>query len=141
MKYIIALLFIPSLVFAQAQTPVNVQPVSYGALSIFRSIDLDETEEQISATPANLYGYYIFNGAGAVRYFKFYNATAATVVVGTTVPVITIPLPAGAGANVEFTNGIGFQTAITAACTTGIADDNTGAPGANECILNAFYKN
>ncbi len=125
------------------QTPVTLLPVPQGGTLIFRSLDLDETEEEVSATPAQIYGWYLFNGAASpnVRYFKFYNKTAADTVVGTTVPVLTIPLPPGAGANVPFPDGIEFRTALTAACTTGVADNDTGAPGANECILNLFYKN
>jgi hypothetical protein len=118
---------------------VNVKPTTSGGLTIFRSIDLDETEEEIKATAGQLYGWFIFNAAASTHYVKFYNATAATVVVGTTTPVLTIPVPAGSAANVEFANGIAFGTAITAAATTGIADADTGAPAANAVTLNAFY--
>lgn len=118
---------------------VSPRPATTGGLTIFRSIDLDETEEEIKASAGQLYGYYLFNAAASVRYFKLYNATAANVTVGTTTPVITIPVPAGSAANVDYSMGIAFGTAITAACTTGIADADTGAPGANECILNAYY--
>lgn len=107
---------------------------------IFRSIDLDETEEEVKATAALLYGWYIFNAAAATQYVKLYNATAANVTVGTTTPVMTIPVPAGAAANVEFTNGIAFATALTAAATTGVADADTGAPAANSVVINILYK-
>lgn len=110
-----------------------------GAL-IFRSIDLDETEEEIKATAGNLYGYFAYNAAATTHYIKFYNATAASVSVGTTTPVLTFPLPAGAAANISFAYPISFSTAICAAATTGIADNDTGAPAANAITLNAFYK-
>lgn len=116
-----------------------VKPGTTGGLTIFRSIDLDETEEDVKTSAGQLYGYYLFNAAASVRYFKFYNATAASVSVGTTTPVLTIPVPAGSAANVFTAIGVDFGTAITAACTTGIADADTGAPGANECVLNAYY--
>lgn len=35
--------------------------------------------------------------------------------------------------------GIAFSTAITVAATTGVADNDTGAPGANEVVLNLGY--
>lgn len=111
-----------------------------GGTTIFRSIDLDETEEEVKGTAGVVYGYYFFNAAASVRYLKLYNATAASVTVGTTTPVMTIPMPAGAGANVGFTYGIGFATAICAAATTGVADADTGAPAANDVIVNIFYK-
>lgn len=118
---------------------VNVKPTTSGGLTIFRSIDVDESEEEVKATAGQVFGWYLFNGAAAVRYVKFYNATAANVTVGSTTPVLTVPLPAGAAANVEFTNGIAFSTAICIAATTGIADNDTGAPSANDVVANVFY--
>jgi hypothetical protein len=35
---------------------------------------------------------------------------------------------------------ITFSTAICAAATTGLADNDTGAPSANDVVLNVFYK-
>jgi len=119
---------------------VAIRPETSNGLTIFRSIDLDETEEEAKGTAGQVYGWYIYNTASSVRFVKLYNATAASVSVGTTTPVMTIPIPPTSGANVEFTNGIAFSTAITAAATTGVADSDTGAPGANEVIINLLYK-
>ena len=120
------------------------QPHTAGGLSIFRSLDLDETEEEIKASAGQLYGIWVSNMATSTRFVKFYNATAANVTVGTTTPVITIAIPGNSSDDVSglfsSTMGIVFDTAISAAATTGIADNDTGAPGANEVILNAFYK-
>jgi hypothetical protein len=123
-----------------ANNDVVVGPSTSGGLTLFRSIDLDETEEEIKATAGQLYGWYIFNASSGTRYVKVYNATAASVTVGATTPVLTFPLPAGGAANAFSTMGIAFSTAITAAATTGVADADTGAPGANEIIANFFYK-
>ena len=117
----------------------NTPPTS-GGYSIFRSIDLDESEEEVKATAGQVFGWYIYNAAASARYLKFYNATAANTTVGTTAPVLTIPVAAGAAANVEFSNGIAFGTAISAAVTTGLADNDTGAPAANDFIINILYK-
>ncbi|HOR23337.1 MAG TPA: hypothetical protein PLF57_01470, partial [Candidatus Saccharibacteria bacterium] len=93
-----------------------------------------------------LYGGVVINLATKVRYLKFYNATAANVTVGTTTPVMTIPIPTAGSANgAGFvipipSQGVPFDTAITVAATTGIADNDTGAPGANECVVNLFFK-
>lgn len=120
---------------------VTPTPSTTGGLDTFRSLDLDETEEDVKTSAGMLYGYYLANThTTAWRYLKLYNATAANVIVGTTTPLITIPIPAGAAANIEFSHGIEFSTAICAAATTGVADADTGAPGANEVIFNAFYK-
>lgn len=125
------------------QIVVN-QPHTAGGCSIFRSIDLDESEEEAKATAGCVYGYYIANLATSTRFVKFYNATAANVTVGTTTPVLTLPIPGNStddvGANMLGGVGITFDTAITVAATTGVADNDTGAPGANEVVINLFYK-
>lgn len=118
----------------------SLEPKAFGGSSLYRSIDLDESEEEVKATAGTLYGWFIFNAAASTRYVKIYNATAANVTVGTTTPLMTIPIPAGAGSNVEFTNGIKFDTAISIAATTGVADSDTGAPAANDVIMNVTYK-
>jgi hypothetical protein len=115
-----------------------------GGTTIFRSIDLDESEEEIKATAGQVYWIHAMNLSASTLYLKLYNATAATVVVGTTTPVMTLPLATqgdtnGAGFTLSIPNGIAFGTAITAACTTGIADNDTGAPGANTCVVNLGY--
>ena len=115
-------------------------PATSGGLIVYRSIDLDESEEEVKATAGQLFGWYLYNAAASMRYLKFYNATAVNTTVGTTTPVLTIPVAAGAAANVEFSNGIAFGTAISAAVTTGLADNDTGAPAANDFIINILYK-
>jgi len=119
----------------------NLAPTTSGGLSIFRSIDLDESEEEVKGSAGQLYGAYLYNLASSgKRYVKLYNDTAANVTVGTTTPVLTLPLDAGQGAVLSFEQGIAFSAAITAAATTGVADNDTGAPGANEVVANLFYK-
>jgi hypothetical protein len=118
---------------------VGVVPRTTGGLTIFRSIDLDETEEEVKATAGQLFGWYFYNDGAAEVYVKLYNATTANVTVGTTTPVLTIPVPAGAAANAFSEIGIAFGTAITAAATTAVADNDTGAPAANQVIANLFY--
>jgi hypothetical protein len=123
---------------------VNPQPHTSGGLSIFRSIDLDESEEEIKATAGCLYGVWVTNTATSTRFVKFYNLTAANTTVGSSTPVITIAIPGNSSDDVtglfSSTHGIMFDTAISAAATTAVADADTGAPGANEVILNVFYK-
>jgi hypothetical protein len=120
------------------------KPTTSGGLTIFRSLDLDETEEEVKATAGQLYGIWFTNQATSVRWLKLYNATAANVTVGTTTPVITIGLPGNStdkisGALLGGDLGIAFSTAITVAATTGVADNDTGAPSANDVIVNIFY--
>jgi hypothetical protein len=110
-----------------------------GGASIFRSLDLDETEEDVKTSAGMVYGWFMTNLASSTRYIKFYNLAAASVSVGSTTPVMTIPLEADQAANVSFPMGLVFDTAICVAATTGVADADTGAPGANEVVVNIFY--
>lgn len=120
--------------------------VTSGGASFYKSIDLDESEEEVKATAGQLYGGVVMNLTAAVLYLKIYNATAANVTVGTTTPDLTIPIPTagstnGAGFVLPIPAcGVAFSTAITIACTTGIADNDTGAPAANSCAVALFYK-
>lgn len=124
--------------------PVRVLPVAADGCTIFRSIDLDESEEEVKATAGTVYGVWFSNTATATRFLKFYNATAANVTVGTTTPVLTLALPGNATDDISgvfsIPQGIAFATAITVAATTGVADNDTGAPAANDVIVNIFYK-
>ena len=116
-------------------------PNTSGGLSIFRSIDLDESEEEVKGTAGQIYSISATNSNASVRYLKVYNATAATVVVGTTTPVMTLAIPpSDSGFFYKWEMGIEMGTAITVAATTGVADNDTGAPGANEVICQVWYK-
>lgn len=122
-----------------------IEATTSGGLSIFRTLDLDETEEEVKATAGQVYSLIAINLTAAPIFLKFYNATAATVVVGTTTPALTIPIPGnadsdGAGLIFQEIRGIPFSTAICVAATTGVADNDTGAPAVNALIVQVFYK-
>ena len=124
---------------------VGLQPRTSGGLSFYKTIDLDETEEEVKATAGQVYGLHVMNLTAALLYFKIYNAIAANVTVGTTTPDITIPVPGnndsdGGGFTWSIPQGVAFGTAITVACTTGIADNDSGAPAANACVATVLYK-
>jgi hypothetical protein len=109
-------------------------------VSVFRSVDLDESEEDVKVTGGEVYGWHIFNDSAGSLFVRLYNATAANTTVGTTTPVLTIGVGAGQQSNVVLDRPIEFTTAICAAATTGPGDSDTGAPGASECQINLFYK-
>lgn len=125
---------------------VNViASASSGGHTPYKNLDVDETEDAIKASAGKLFWIHAMNFANAPRYLKLYNATVANVTVGTTTPVLTFPIPTmgdtnGAGFTIHFGDaGVAFDTAITIAATTGLADNNTGAPGANEVVVNVGY--
>jgi hypothetical protein len=128
---------------AGTNTLGNVRIVSHtsGGSSIHRSIDLDESEEEVKSSAGQVYGWYLYNlHATDARFIKFYNGAAADVTVGTTTPVLTIPLAASQGANVFFATGIEFSAGICIAATTGVLDNDTGAPGGQEVVANIFFE-
>lgn len=114
-----------------------------GGVVPFKSLDLDESEETVKASAGQVYWIYAMNLRTSNLYLKLYNATIANVTVGTTVPDVTIPLASNAtddvGHMLVFSPPIQFSTAISAAATTGFADNDSGAPGANECIVTIGY--
>lgn len=121
---------------------VQVVPNTTGGKTAFRSIDVDESEDEIKASAGVLYSMTIQNDtAGTKLYVKVYNETAANVSVGTTTPVFTYVLAGGERQQVDFgDSGVNFSAGICVAATTGLADADTGAPAGNAIIVNASYK-
>lgn len=124
---------------------VTPQPHTAGGLSVFRSLDLDETEEDVKTSAGCLYKLRITNFATSPRYVKLYNAAAASVSVGSTTPIDTICVPAATASDcvviTENFGGMGlmFDTALSIAATTALADADTGAPSANDVVVTAYY--
>lgn len=115
-----------------------------GGTTLYKNIDVDESEDEIKGSAGQLYWVHAMNLTASVVYLKFYNATAASVTVGTTVPDLTFPIPTqgdtnGAGFTLSIPNGAAFGTAITVAATTGVADNDSGAPAANAVVVNLGY--
>ncbi len=113
-----------------------------GGTTLYRNVDVDETEDQVKATAGQVYWIHAMNVTAAVLYLQVYNATAASVTVGTTTPDLTFPLATqgdtnGAGFVLSIPNGIAFSTAITIACTTTIS--GSAGPAANGCVVNLGY--
>jgi hypothetical protein len=95
----------------------------------------------VKASAGNLYSILAIGSTSNIYYLKLYNkATAPSV--GVDVPVMTIPVPGniqGAGVSIPFSIGVNFSLGIAIAITSGSADINTGAVGANEVIVNLTY--
>lgn len=96
------------------------------------------TAQAIKASAGVLYGYYAYNPEAAVTFVHFYNTAAASVTVGTTNPLFTIQLPAGAAANLSLPYGITFSNAGWSCAATTTAGGNT-AP-ATGVSLTCWYK-
>jgi hypothetical protein len=109
-------------------------------LSIFRTLDADETEEDVKTTSGDIYGIIVGNKAASINYLKLYNATAANTTVGTTTPAMTITLPATSNQYIPFSHPVNFSTAICVAAVTGVADSDTTGASANDVTVTIFYK-
>lgn len=95
----------------------------------------------VTGAAASLSGLFVTNANAAVRYLKLFDkATAPTL--GTDTPVYTVPIPAANANNprIEFARGLKFDNGIAIALTTGIADNDTGAVGANDHAVNLDYQ-
>ncbi len=122
---------------------VGIQGRTTGGLSIYYDNDLDETAVAVKAAAGTLYGMHVINLTAAPLYLQLFDVAQGSVTVGTTTPTVQFVVPGnadsdGAGFTFNVPQGIAFATAITAAATTN--SEGNGAPGANECHCNLFYK-
>lgn len=101
----------------------------------YKNLDVDENGVVVASAPRKIRYFYVYNTAVTEVYLKVYDkATAPT---NADTPIHTFPIPARAGAvlnavssETPFEDGIGLRA------TTGIADNDTGAPAANQVIVN-----
>lgn len=124
--------------------PVSPRPNNTGAngTTAYKLISTASTNaNNVKASGGNLYSIIAIGLTSTVRYLKIYSkATAPTV--GTDVPLMTIPVPAntqGAGVAIPFSMGVNFPLGIGVAITSGSADNDTGAVGAGDVIVNLTY--
>ena len=132
---IVGLLWFGLAAFAQtfqADSKVNVK--SYIVAN-------NTTAVVVKATSGALYTLEAFNNSATIAYVKLYDAATATCGSGT--PQIRYMIPAntaGAGYISPNVNGTSFPSGIVMCVTTGIADNNTGAPAATTYLVNVHYK-
>jgi len=115
--------------------------VQDAGFSLWKSVDLDESEEEVKDTAGRIVFLHIANLSTSRRYVKFFDADADDVTIGVTAPSWTLPWePGTAGWASLPEGGASFANAITLAATVNLASTDTGAPGANEVVVNLGYK-
>lgn len=125
---------------------VNVGAPSSGGWDDWFNSDLDESEEEVKGSSGVLAGLLVINLADSKRYLKIFYAAAADVTVGTSeadrdLPIPTLSSTDGAGWIVAVPPpGMGFSDGLTLAATTGKGLTDSGAPGADEVVVWAWYK-
>lgn len=120
---------------------VDVTSLPRGS-SHYRNIDAN-AEDEIKGSAGTLYWIHAMNLTAAKAYLHLYDATAANVTPGTTVPDFTFALPTqgdtnGAGFTLTLANGQAFANGLTLVCTTTL-DGSAGDPGTNGVIVNIGY--
>jgi hypothetical protein len=93
----------------------------------------------VKSTAGTVYSVTASNTGAAAAYLKLYNLAAAPTV-GTSVPVLTITIPASGTVNIPFgTTGHRFATGIALAITGSAADSDTTAVAAAQVkVLTAY---
>lgn len=97
----------------------------------------------LKSTGGTVYSVDAFNNGASIAYVKLYNASSATCGSGTPQARYMIPYgtsSSGGGFNVSNINGDAYANGIVMCITTGIADNDTTAPAANQFIVNVHLK-
>lgn len=117
--------------------PVTSTPINPSASNINSAASTNSTS--IKSSGGVLYLIAISNSAAGARYVKLYNKASAPTV-GTDVPILVIPVAAGASEYVDF-GVLGYRclTGIALAITANMVDTDTTAIGASEVKVAIAY--
>lgn len=127
-----------------ANQTVTQTPAASGGLSVFNGTSSDggtaltNSAQVIKASAGQVFGWYIYNPNSTAQFVQFYNTASASVTVGTTNPLFMLTIPATAGANVEFSNGIAFSNAGFSCSATSTAGGNGAPTTALDAVI--YYK-
>ena len=106
--------------------------------NVYRTLDSQNGGVVIKNGPGEVGGWHLVNNAVGARYVKLYDKATAPTSADT--PKLTVLVPANGAANLLAVCGIDFTAGIGVRVTTGVADNDTGAPTTNDVIVNLFYK-
>jgi hypothetical protein len=125
---------------ARAQVPFRAD--SQITVKSYISVN-NTTAVVVKSTYGTVYSIDAFNNSTTLAYVKLYNSAIA--VCGTDTPVARYLIPfgassAGGGFSVPNINGDVYPSGLSMCITTGIADNDTGAPAANAYIVNVHLK-
>jgi hypothetical protein len=92
----------------------------------------------VKTSSGSLYAYAIGNANASTCYLQIFNATAANVTLGTTVPVLSIPVPSSSISGTVYLSfpQIYFSNAISIAATTTYGGSTTCSTG---MTVNLWY--
>jgi len=139
---VLGLLFLAVPVYSAPNTfqaDANIAVKSYIAAN-------NTTAIVVKPTAGTVYSVDAFNNSTTLAYIKLYSvASPTTFTCGTGTPYARYMIPFGAsssggGFNVSNINGDAYSSSIVMCITTGIADNDTGAPAASTYIVNLHIK-
>jgi hypothetical protein len=119
-----------------ASAPATLSTTS-SALTPYRNPALTNTASTVKASAGRMHYFDFYNSNTAAVHVHFYNALIANVTVGTTTPVWSTVVPAGASRSDYLPNSLNFSTGIALAATTGpaVATAPTNAIMANVAYI------
>ena len=106
--------------------------------NVYRTLDCQPAGVNVKAGAGEVGGWCLSNNTGSVRYVKLYDK--ATTPTQADTPKMTLMLPANCLANVLAPAGVDFINGIGVRCSTGVADNDTGAPTANDVVVNLLWR-
>lgn len=107
--------------------------------SAYRNISVLNVGSVVKASAGKIYTLGVINNQAGNRFLKLYNKAVAPT--NADVPVMTLGLSASDGYQLlTFEGGLQFSNGIGVRATTGVADADNGAPGANQVILNIGFR-
>lgn len=102
---------------------------SVTGLSIFSNQALSNTVVSVKSSSARMMEYDFYNPNTSGVWVQLFNATVASVTLGTTAPTRTIYIPASAGRDWTSPYSISWATALSIACTS--TNTGSGSPGSS----------
>ncbi len=116
---------------------------AYNSPNIYRDLALTNVVVGVSNSACELTGWNIINNDSASVYVKFYNGTSGSIVLGTSVPIKTLQVPAQTTVYLEHNKELGqgyFPAGLSIASVAGLADSNTTVPG-TVTYIETYYRN
>ena len=87
------------------------------------------TSALVKPINAEFFGYAVYNPNAAAVWVSWYNTKTAPTIGSTTNLLFQVAVPAGATLNIEFTNGIDFNTGLYVAVATTATGSTAPATG------------
>ena len=118
----------------------QLAPATSGGCDTFRKVSTADSSACVAkASAGQLYGYASCTSATAGRYLQIYDK-ATNPTIGADTIKMTIPMPAGGGANASFPQGISFLNGIAGALTSDAAGTSAAGITAGGCVFTLVLK-